>query len=125
MNEHEASNDQEPTAPGVLRRRTHRRIERVLLLIVLTIALTGALIAIFVTGQWIATPFLIPALIILSALFAPDLKTHAEEAPLARVCASCSYDLRGLPADHVGQTVCPECGAVWHLPDRDITNTAD
>lgn len=28
-------------------------------------------------------------------------------------CASCRYDLAGLPAEHDGCVVCPECGAAW------------
>jgi hypothetical protein len=33
-----------------------------------------------------------------------------------RVCASCGYDLRGLPAAPDGCTVCPECAGAWRLP---------
>ena len=31
------------------------------------------------------------------------------------VCASCGYDMRGLPSDPDGCTLCPECGAAWKL----------
>lgn len=32
-----------------------------------------------------------------------------------RHCGGCGYDLRQLPAEDDGCTVCPECGAAWRL----------
>ena len=30
-------------------------------------------------------------------------------------CASCAYDLRNVPRDEDGLSVCPECGAAWRV----------
>ena len=35
-----------------------------------------------------------------------------------RRCLTCDYDLRDLPPEPDGCTVCPECGAAWKLGDR-------
>jgi hypothetical protein len=32
-----------------------------------------------------------------------------------RRCVACDYDLRGLPPEPDGCTICPECGAAWRL----------
>lgn len=32
-----------------------------------------------------------------------------------RRCPACAYDLRGVPEDDDGITICPECGAAWRL----------
>lgn len=34
----------------------------------------------------------------------------------ACLCPSCGYELRGLPTEEDGCTVCPECGAAWRVP---------
>lgn len=36
-----------------------------------------------------------------------------------RVCWSCGYDLRGVPAGEDGCLVCPECNAAWRVPSPD------
>ncbi len=33
-----------------------------------------------------------------------------------RQCPACDYNLRSLPMEHDGCTVCPECGAAWRMP---------
>ena len=41
-------------------------------------------------------------------------------------CASCGYDLRMLPTDADGVTVCPECGSGWKLADaRSVERNSD
>ncbi|UYV13856.1 MAG: hypothetical protein NCW75_06100 [Phycisphaera sp.] len=32
-----------------------------------------------------------------------------------RCCPGCSYDMDGLSPRDDGLTICPECGAAWHL----------
>jgi len=34
-------------------------------------------------------------------------------------CGACEHDLRSLPPESDGCTVCPECGAAWRLPSSD------
>jgi hypothetical protein len=45
----------------------------------------------------------------------PDL--HAVRADLCdlRACLACGYDVRGVPPESDGCTVCPECGAAWRF----------
>lgn len=31
------------------------------------------------------------------------------------LCAACAYNLRGVPAQHDGLTICPECAAAWKV----------
>jgi hypothetical protein len=70
---------------------------------------------------------------ILAASFVAGAVARRRSAPVLRAtllasgcCASCGYPLEGGAApDESGRVTCPECGAVWRLPEPRADGSAD
>ncbi|MBY0312886.1 MAG: hypothetical protein K2W85_12515 [Phycisphaerales bacterium] len=75
-----------------------------------------------IIGGWIVFAWPIGTLVVLGFAVAWIVQMRqativSRELLRTRRCGSCAYDLRGTPLTDDGQTICPECGGHWHLPN--------